>query len=64
MHYKIICSNGYKPDCFYCDTKEQANLLFNMAVASKFFEYVGLGWIEVDYTTVREWSADDETDAI
>ena len=62
MRYKILCSNGYTPDCFYCDAKEQANLLFNMAVASKFFEYVELGMIEEDFTTVREWSADDETD--
>jgi hypothetical protein len=33
-----------------------------MAVASKFFEYVNLGWIEEDFTTVKEWSVDDETD--
>ena len=62
MSFKILCSNGDKPYYFYCDTKEQANLLFNMAVESKFFEYVELGWIEVDYTTVKEWSVDDETD--
>ena len=62
MRYKIFCSNGWEPDTFYCDTKGQADLLYNMAVASKFFQYVELAEVVEDYFTRREWSSKDETD--
>ena len=60
MRYKIFCSNGYDPDIFYCDNKDQANLLFNMAVACKFFKYVEMAEITGEYISRRkEWSAEE-----
>lgn len=57
MRYKIFCSTGHEADTFYCDRKDQAHLLFNMAVESKFFEYVELAEVTEECFAVREWSA-------
>lgn len=62
MRYKVFCSNGYEPDIFYCDDKNKAHLLFNMAVSCGFFKYVELAEVIDECFMVREWSSEDEND--
>lgn len=59
MRYKLFFSNGYKPDVFYCDDKNEANLLFDMAVDSKMFECVELAEVIEECFAIREWSSED-----
>ena len=60
MRYKVFCSNGYEGDSFYIEDKSKANLLFNMAVDSKMFEYVSLEEVIDEGFLQREWSADGD----
>lgn len=60
MRYKIFCSNGHKPDIYYCDDKGLAYQLFNMAVESKFFKYVELAEVMEECFALREWSMEDD----
>lgn len=60
MRYKVFCSNGHKPDVFYCDDKFRAELLFAMATRCGMFEYVELALVSEECFTEREWSADND----
>lgn len=59
MRYKIFCSDEYEYTNFYCDNENDANLLFNIAVASKYFEYVTIEEMTEKGKLVREWSESD-----
>lgn len=60
MKYKVFVSNGNDSTSFYCDTKESANLLFNMAVNSGMFTYVELADVIDECFLQKEWSANNE----
>lgn len=59
MRYRIFCSDEEGHDFFYCKTEDSANVLFNMAVQSKFYNYVELEVITEGFSTIREWSEED-----
>ena len=59
MRYRIACADEEGNYFFYCNTEENANVLFNMAVQSKFFNYVELFWITQGYSAIRGWSDGD-----
>ena len=61
MRYRIICSTEWGSDYLYSEDKNQAHLIFNMAVASKMFDYVSLEESSEKYSLKREWVATDET---
>jgi hypothetical protein len=60
MRYRIICADEEENYFFYCNTEDTANTLFNMAIKSKFFTYVGLEVRTEGYSGIREWSEDDD----
>lgn len=60
MRYRVLVSNGNDSTSFYSDTKEYADLLFNMAVNSGMFTYVELADVIDECFVRKEWSADDE----
>lgn len=62
MRYKVLVSNGYDVDSFYTENKSQADLLFNMAVESKMFGYVGLYEAKEESFIKREWAEGDDTE--
>ena len=58
--YKIFVSNEYGvSESFYCDSKWQADLLFNMAKNSGMFDYVGLSEVYEELVLKKEWLSDD-----
>ena len=60
MIYKVFVSNGHEGNKFYVENEPQANLLFNMAVASKIFTYVELAEVTEECFLKKEWAADEE----
>ncbi len=60
MSYKVFVSTGETIETFRCDWQGQAQLLFDMAVASKMFTYVSLYFIEDRDFLQREWANDAE----
>lgn len=60
MRYRIICSTEWGSDYLYSDDKDQAHLIFNMAVASKMFDYVSLEESIDAYSMKKEWVEDDD----
>lgn len=61
MRYKVFCSNGHKPNSFYVEDHSDAQLLYNMAIKSGFFEYVELLQVCDETFMLKEWEADDGT---
>ena len=60
MPYKVFVSTEETIETFRCDRQNQAQLLFDMAVASKMFNYVSLYHIEDRDFLQREWANDAE----
>lgn len=60
MRYKVFVSTeAGSYESFYCDRKDQAHLLFNMAKSSDMFDYVSLSeTIDEDFL-VRDWTAEE-----
>ena len=59
--YKILVSNGHDSSTFYFDDKNQADLLYRMAVESGLFIYVQLLEVEENCKTIKEWSEDESS---
>lgn len=59
MRYKVFVTTEGDYENFYCDRKEQADLLFNMAKYSKMFSYVSLYETVDEDFMVREWEEGD-----
>jgi hypothetical protein len=60
MRYSIFVSTEYGAhETFYCDTKDQANLLYNMAVECKFFDYVCLSKVYDESIMERDWASNE-----
>lgn len=59
MRYRIICADEEENYFFYCNTEDSANTLFNMAIKSKFFNYVELEVITEGFSVIREWSEEN-----
>ena len=53
MPYKVIVSTNTNNETFYCDNKDQAQLLFTMAVESRMFTHVTLNKDKNE--TEKEW---------
>ena len=56
MLYKVFVSTDETIETFRCDWSGQAQLLFDMAVASKMFSYVSLYHVEDRDFLQREWA--------
>lgn len=59
MKYRIACSDEEERYFYYCRTEDAANTLFNMAIKSKFFNYVGIYVRTEGFSGIREWSEGD-----
>ena len=59
MRYKVIVSNGYDNHTFYSDDKEEAYLIYRMAIHSDMFTYVDLREIKEVDRILEDWSDDD-----
>lgn len=55
MRYKVYCSTDFDNESFYCDRKEQAEKLYNIAIDSNWFEYVCLYEIEEKNRVLKDW---------
>ena len=55
MNYRVFVSDEWENNSFYVENRQQAELLFNMAVNSKMFSYVELAEIKENLITKREW---------
>ena len=59
MRYKIIVSNEYDNYTLYSDYKEEADMIYAMAVHSNMFTYVDLREVREVDTILRDWSDDN-----
>ena len=60
MRYRVFVSNGDDYYEFYEEYEEKAELLFDMAVKSKFFCYVELSVVEDRAFVKKEWAEEDD----
>ena len=59
MRYRVYCSNGHNPNYFYFDSKDQAKLVYNMAVRSELFMYVSFDEVYEESFAIKEWISED-----
>lgn len=62
MSYKVFVSTDYDKEEFCVDSKEQANLLYRMAINSRMFSYVSQHVINEQPCFMREWVEEENTD--
>ena len=60
MRYRIRFSTEWDSDYICSEDKNQAQLIFNMAVDSKMFSYVSLEEAVEHYVMIKEWTEDND----